>query len=101
MIEIERGGLYVKKIISYLILCLGLSSQVFAWTGYDYDSSSYVEVEKGNLVREGEDIEIYDYGNGEYKDVYVQSIESTGTGAGLEVEVYDYDTGETRTFDME
>ncbi|MCA6069942.1 MAG: DUF5334 domain-containing protein [Endomicrobium sp.] len=85
----------LKKIIIYLMLCLELSSQVFAWDGYDYASSSCVEVEKYNLVREGEDIEIYDYDTHEYKDVYVQSIEGT------ELEVYDYDSGKTRTFDME
>jgi len=75
------------------------SSSAIAWDGYDYDKGSYVEIDKGNLVREGEDIEIYDYGTGEYKNVEVQSI--TGSGYGAEVEVYDYDTGEYRTLDMD
>ena len=70
-----------------------------AWDGYDYESGSYVEIESGNLVRPGEDIEIYDYGTGEYKNVEVESI--SGSGSGTEVEVYDYDTGEYRTLEME
>jgi pyruvate/2-oxoglutarate/acetoin dehydrogenase E1 component len=71
----------------------------FAWDGYDYQKGSYVEIEKGNLVRPGKDIEIYNYSTGEYKDVEVQSIH--GSGSGAEVEVYDYDTSEYRTLDMD
>ncbi len=72
---------------------------LIAWDGYDYEKGSYVEIEKGNLVRPGQDVEIYDYGTGEYKDVEVQSI--SGSGSGAEVEVYDYDKGEYRTLDMD
>ena len=71
----------------------------WAWVGYDYGSGSYIEIDKGNLVRPGRDIEIYDYGTGTYKDVTVESI--NGSGYGTEVEVYDYDTNEYRTFDMD
>ncbi len=55
-----------------------------AWDGYDYESGSNVEIDKGNLVRPGQDIEIYDYGSGEYKDVEVQSISGSGSGAEVE-----------------
>ncbi len=71
----------------------------FAWDGYDYEKGDYIEIEKGNLVREGETIEIYDYNDGEYKDVEVESIEKSGDS--VEIEVYDYDTDEYRTFEME
>lgn len=76
-----------------------ISAYSYAWDGYDYDKGSYVEIGKGNLVRSGRDIEIYDYGTGEYRDVEVQSIR--GSGSGAEVEVYDYGTGEYRTLEME
>ena len=49
----------------------GVSS---AWDGYDWDSGSDVEIGKGNLVRPGESIEVFDYGTGAYHDVEVQSI---------------------------
>ena len=61
------------------------SGHAYAWDGYDYDSGSFVEIEKGNLVRPGRDIEIYDYGTGEYKDVEVQSMRSRGSKVELEV----------------
>jgi len=78
----------MKKIIP--VAAFLISSSALAWNGYDYDKGSYVEINKENLVREGRDIEIYDYGTGEYKDVEIQSITESGSGA--EVEVYDYGT---------
>ncbi|WP_338923670.1 DUF5334 family protein (plasmid) [Pseudomonas silesiensis] len=76
-----------------------ISTGAFAWDGYNYGSSSYVEIGAGNLVRPGQDIEVYDYGTGSYKDVEVQSIKSNGSGA--DVEVYDSNTGEYQTYEME
>lgn len=81
------------------VLALTLPTLASAWDGYDYERGSHVEIEKGNLVRPGREIEIYDYGTGEYRNVEVQSIRSRGSGA--EVEVYDSDTGEYRTLDMD
>ena len=84
------------------ILIIGLlmvSTTSYAWDGYDWNSRSFVDIEKGSLVREGEEIEIYDWGTGEYKDVEVQSIDSYGSS--VEVEVYDSDSGEYRTLDMD
>ena len=71
----------------------------FAWSGYDSGKGSHGEIEKGNLVRSGQDIEIYDYGTGEYKEVEVQSIRQSGSS--VEVEVYDYQTGEYRRLEMD
>lgn len=75
------------------------SLSVSAWEGYDYEQGTSVEISSGNLVRPGQDIEIYDYDHGEYHDVEVQSI--TGSGSGAVVEVYNYETGEYRTLEME
>lgn len=86
----------MRTLIIFFIL---FSSTVFAWDGYDYESGSHVEIDNGNLVREGEDIEVYDYGSREYKNVTVNAID--GYGSSLEVEVYDHNTGEYRTFDMD
>lgn len=74
-------------------------SPALAWDGVDTNTGDSVEIGKGNLVRRGQTIEIYDYGSGEYKDVEVESIDR-GIGS-VEVEVYDPETGEYRTFEME
>jgi hypothetical protein len=84
----------------FLALLISMTTlPALAWNGYDYNYGSHVEIEKGNLVRQGRDIEIYDYSTGQYTDVEVQSINSYGNST--EVEVYDYNTGEYRTFDMD
>lgn len=54
---------------------------------------------EGNLVRQGNEIEYYDYGTCEYKYGDVESVSSYGSSA--EVEVYEYNTGEYRTFEMD
>ena len=86
----------MKKIFNLLVFW---AFPVMAWDGYDYSNGTYVEIDKGNLVREGEDIEIYDYNAGEYRNVEVQNIDRYG--GSTEVEVYDYETGEYRTLEMD
>lgn len=90
----------MKKYLAIaLITIITNSTSVFAWDGYDYESDSYIEIEKGNLVRSGRDIEFYDYETGTYHSGEVQSIDRSYSG--VEVEIYDYETGETRIFEME
>ena len=82
-----------------LMSSLVISSAALGWDGYDYGKGAFVEIEKGQLVRPGRDIEIFDYNDGSYKNVEVESIRRSG--GSVEVEVYDNDTGESRTLDME
>lgn len=89
----------MKQKFLFLALAFVSVTSAHAWSGYDYDSGSHVDIEKGNLVRSGRDIEIYDYSKGEYRDVTVESINRRGTN--VEVEVTDNETGETRTLDMD
>ena len=86
-------GLVVAVIFAFAI------QPALAWDGYDYENGSFVEIEKGNLVRPGETIEMYDYDAGEYRDVEVESINRFG--GSVEVEVYDPESGDTRTLDMD
>lgn len=88
----------MKQIVLFFALFATVNS-CFAWDGYDYDQGSYVEIEKGNLVRQGREIEFYDYGSGEYRYGDVESINSYGSS--VEVEIYDQETGEYRTFEMD
>lgn len=81
------------------IAAMLFATPCMAWDGYDYDKGNFVEIEKGNLVRSGRTIEIYDYADGQYKDVEVESIKRI-PGA-VEIEVFDPETGESRTFEMD
>jgi hypothetical protein len=82
-----------------LIALLSVSIQASAWDGTDQDSGAMVEIERGQLVRSGQDIEVYDYEKGEYVDVEVQSISRIGNT--VEIEVTDSETGEYRTLEMD
>lgn len=84
--------------IIFLFLFLITSSSALSWDGFDYEKVAFIEIDKGNLVREGETIEIYDSNDG-YKDVEVENIENYGNT--VELEVYDYSSGEYRTFEMD
>lgn len=93
----ERKKMNILKIAT-VILVISSSINCYAWDGFDYDSSTFIEIEKGNLVREGSDIEFYDYSDG-YKTGTVDSI--TKIGSRLEIEITEDQTGSSRTFEMD
>ena len=82
-----------------LAILLSYPLLTFAWEGYDYETGNYVEIESGNTVRSGNEIEVYDYETGDYEYYEVESIRRSGSS--VELEVYDYETGEYRTFEMD
>lgn len=91
----------LTSLLLALVMGIALStvpSKIAAWEGYDYESSSHIEIEKGNLVRPGRNIEVYEYGEG-YKNFEVQHINRHGPN--VEIEVYDYETGGYRIFEMD
>ena len=88
----------MKKLIITILFTLS-SPFALAWDGYDYENGTHIEIDKGNLVRNGSEIEFYDYQSSEYRSAVIQDINSYGPSN--EVEVYDYDTGEYRTFEMD
>jgi hypothetical protein len=77
-----------------------LSSSVsVGWDGIEVETGNSVEIESGNLVRTGKDIEVYDATAGKYRSVTVESIDRSG--GTVEVEVYDHDSGEYTNFEMD
>lgn len=91
-----------RNVIAAAAAALTLISTVFpaaAWDGFDYENGASVEIESGNLVRPGRDIEFFDYEAGEYRYGTVESMSNLGSG--VEVEVFDYEAGEVRTFEMD
>ena len=76
------------------------SIRACSWLGWDGRRDGRIgEIGKGNLVREGLDIEVYDYEAGEYRDVTVEDI--TPSGSNVQIELYDNETGEYRALEME
>lgn len=91
----------MKNVFLYAIVTAALifGTAAHAWTGTDSESGSSVEIEKGNLVRSSNDIEVYDYDTSQYRYVTVESI--TRYGSTVEIEVTDTETGETTTLEMD
>lgn len=82
-----------------IILLLLSSSPALAWDGYDTQSGSYVDIEQGNNIKRGKDIDVYDSKTGQYNNVEVQEVR--GHGSSTEVDVYDYKTGQYKTLEMD
>lgn len=79
--------------------CLALASSVAAWEGYDQYTGYNATIESGNLVRPGQDIEVYDWHTNQYHYLTVESMSRIGRD--VEVEVYDWNTNDWRTFTFE
>ncbi|AGS25250.1 hypothetical protein REMIM1_PE00160 (plasmid) [Rhizobium etli bv. mimosae str. Mim1] len=94
-----RLPLPLRTLLVAAVLTLSLPAMTFGWDGVDSSSGGAVEIGKGNLVRSGQTVEVYDYEAGEYRDVDVESIRRSGSS--VEVEVYDNESGEYRTFEMD
>lgn len=66
------------------ILSLILVSPSVAWDGTDQSSGNNVEIERGQTVRPGRDIEYFDYGLGAYKSLSVDSVRRFGSSVEIE-----------------
>ena len=86
---------YIESFFLAIASFCFITTSAYGWDGTDSETGGNITIESGNLVRPGNDIEIYDSETGKYKDVEVESVSST------EVEVYDREKEEYRSFDME
>jgi hypothetical protein len=68
-----------------------------AWDGTNSNTGSSIEIDRGQLVRSGQTIEVYDSSEGS-KTYDVDSI--SRSGGAVEIEATDTSTGETTTLEM-
>lgn len=95
-----RGGARFHGVVRpALLLSLCLSAlPAHAWDGTDSATGNNVEIERGQTVRRGRDVEYFDYGSGTYKTLDVDSVQRRG--GSVEVEGTDND-GNSVTLDMD
>ncbi len=79
----------------FLIIFYFLFSPAFAWNGYNLETGSFIEIYKGQLVRAGAEIEIFNYSTGEYEYREVDYVDDNT------IETFDYETGKYETFYMD
>ena len=89
----------MKGITMLALAMVFISTTCSAWEGFDYETGTYIEIEKNNTVKRGQDIEIYNYSTGTYENVEVERVQRRGNS--VDVEVFDIDTGEYRTLEMD
>jgi len=86
---------FLKSPIIILLILLLISSTVLAWSGFDQENNTTIEIGSGNLVREGLTITIFDWSTDTYHDVEILNFQDNI------LEVYDTETKQKRVFEME
>ena len=88
-----------KTIITFFTAFFFITNPSYAWNGYDYDNKTEVEIETGNLVREGLIIQFYDLKADQYHSAKINYMESVPGGTRIQLE--DIDAKKERTFIMQ
>ncbi len=74
----ERSRFSPKRILFIVPLLFILPNISFAWSGYDLENSQLIEIDSGNLVREGLIIEFFDNKSQNYYYGKVLQMEYSG-----------------------
>jgi hypothetical protein len=88
----------VQKALAIALAVLGCYDPAVAWDGTNTATGSSVEIERGQLVRSGQTIDVYDSSEG-YKQYEVESIRRSG--GTVEIEATDSASGESATLEMD
>ncbi len=88
----------LTKILTISAIFFSFSS-AYAWTGYDYDNKTEVEIGEGNLVREGSLIQFYDSKADNYHTAKVLFVDSIA--GGTRIQLQDLDAKKERTLVMQ
>ena len=83
----------------FTFVFLNFSSNSYAWSGYDFNNKVDIEIDQGNLVREGLLIQFYDSKTDSYHGGKILLMESDSGGTMLRIQ--DLELNIIRTFIME
>jgi Family of unknown function (DUF5334) len=89
---------YILFVLFFAAL-LGGSKRSHAWSGYDYENRSEIDIGAGNLVREGLTIQFYDVKADDYHTAKINLMESVP--GGTRIMLQDLDTKKDRVFIMQ
>ena len=85
-------------LISSIISLSFFAKKAQAWSGYDYDSKTEIDIGQGNLVREGSLVEFYDSKDDNFHSAKINFMQSSA--GGVEINVFDLDNKKERKFIM-
>jgi hypothetical protein len=87
------------KIFTILIVFCFLNNNANAWSGFDYDNQTSIEISSGNLVREGNIIDFYQQKTNELLSAKVLNINYFGNAT--ELTLQDLHTNQKRVVMMQ
>lgn len=87
-----------ERMLVAAIALMAACNSAGAWDGTNSSTGASVEIERGQLVRSGETIDVYDSREG-YKSYDVDNV--TRYGSTVEIEATDTTTGESTTLEMD
>ena len=90
---------FLKIFLSSLLISLSFFiKKAQAWSGYDYETKTEIDIGQGNLVREGSLIQFYDSKDDNFHTAKINFMQSSA--GGVEVNLLDLDTKKERNFVM-
>jgi hypothetical protein len=87
-----------KAIINFIMRNSIFAKKAQAWSGYDYESKTEIDIGQGNLVREGSMIQFYDSKDDNFHTARINFMQSSA--GGIELNLLDLDTKKERNFVM-
>ncbi len=90
---------FLKIFLNSLIIFSSFSiKNAKAWSGYDYDNKTEIDIGQGNLVREGSLIQFYDSKDDNFHTAKINFMQSSA--GGVEISLLDLDAKKERNFVM-
>ena len=90
---------FLKIFLSSLLISLSFFiKKAQAWSGYDYETKTEIDIGQGNLVREGSLIQFYDSKDDNFHTAKINFMQSSA--GGVEMNLLDLDTKKERNFVM-
>jgi len=74
------------------------STKAQAWSGYDFETKTEIDIGQGNLVREGSLIQFYDSKDDNFHTARINFMQASA--GGVEMNLLDLDTKKERNFVM-
>lgn len=92
--------IFLPAILFSIFISCVIAYSAFAWSGYDFDNKTEIDIGPGNLVREGMLIQFYDAKSDQFHSAKILFVEEIA--GGTRIQLKDLDEGEKeRTFIME
>ncbi len=90
---------FYKIFLTSSIISLSFfATKAQAWSGYDFETKTEIDIGQGNLVREGSLVQFYDSKDDNFHTARINFMQASA--GGIEMNLLDLDTKKERNFVM-